>query len=225
MMEWASAIEVARAIRVELQPACGRIEIGGSLRRLRPEINDIEIIAKPRVDPFNELDLLLIGLIAKKRLAPGPGSSDGKKPPYGPRYKRLAEPLSGMQVDVFSVLPPAEWGIIYAVRTGSAHFSHWLATRAIERGMRIRDGQLYTYDKTMQPWREFTIPCPEEENFFQALGMPWIPPQNREQPPAPNLGLGPFAFGDPSASSAALSRDKLPISTASTAAQTGGMNE
>ena len=29
-MEWASAIEVAKAIRRELQPACERIEIGGS---------------------------------------------------------------------------------------------------------------------------------------------------------------------------------------------------
>lgn len=209
-MDWASAIQVAAMIRLDLQPACERIEIGGSLRRLCAEVSDIEIIAKPRVDPFNELDLLLVGLIAKKRLVPGPGSSDGKKPPYGPRYKRLAEPLSGMQIDVFSVLPPANWGILYAVRTGSAHFSHWLASRAIERGMRIRDGQLYAYDKTSLPWREFTIPCPEEENFFQALGLPWIQPPDRELAPVPNLGIGPIAF-------AGLSRDSLAISTASTA--------
>jgi DNA polymerase/3'-5' exonuclease PolX len=221
-MEWASAIEVAKAIRLELQPACERIEIGGSLRRLRPDINDVEIIAQPRISPFNELDLRLLSLGAEKRLVPGPRSSDGKKPPYGPRYKRLAEPLSGLQVDVFSVLPPADFGVIYTIRTGSAAFSHWFVTEALRRSYKVDKGQLFRIHRDEQPWRFERIPCPEERDVFQALGIPWPPPHDREPGIYPAITIPGLAAGVagqrspdyPSASSAGSSRDRLQISTA-----------
>lgn len=206
-MEWGSAIEVAKAIRLELQPACERIEIGGSLRRLRAEVKDIEIIAMPRVDPFNQLDLQLVKMVNEKHLVKPLKGTDGKRPPYGQRYKKLLHPASGLQVDLFSVLPPEQWGIIFALRTGSREFSIWLVTRARRMNMYVEEGQLHGFDRNEQPWRQFTIPCPDEESFLQALGLPWIPPQERERPPAPNLGLGPIVFGsriEPSMSTAEL---------------------
>ena len=186
-MEWSRAIDLAKDIRILLQPACERVEIAGSVRRMRHEINDIEIVALPKRDPFDRLQLRIIDLISHHWLEHGLKSKDGKKVPFGPRYYRLTLPAEnyslklGLQVDVFAVLPPADWGVIYTIRTGSAEFSHWIVTEALRKGMKVDGGQLFRIHRDEQPWRFEHIPCPEEQDFFKALEIPWADPPNENQ--------------------------------------------
>lgn len=157
-----------------------RAEIAGSLRRSCKEVGDIEIVAQPWTpqsakDLHAKLqELLNAGLVELDRK-----SSDGKRPPFGPRYYRLT--YSGKPLDLFLVLPPADWGIIYTLCTGPAEYSHWIVTEALRRGFKVADGQLFKRS-IRGPWvpvRE-KIPCPQEADFFKALGLKYQTPELRE---------------------------------------------
>lgn len=69
-MEWSKAIGYARDVKLLLQPCCDRIEIAGSLRRLRSEVHDIEIVTKPKMDPFDQLQMRIADMVSHHRLYP-----------------------------------------------------------------------------------------------------------------------------------------------------------
>lgn len=185
-MKWHDVIEQARQLRALLQPSCERVEIAGSLRRLRPMVRDIELVAKPRIDPFDRLQMRVAEMISQGTLEHGPKSQDGKKAPAGPRYYRLRLPEVDLQLDLFAVLPPADFGVIYTIRTGSAEFSHWLVTEALRKGFQVQEGQLWKWSVTDQAERiqeRVRVPCGEEEDLFRALGIEYIHASDRETPP------------------------------------------
>ena len=183
-MEWPHAIDLAKNIRLLLLASCERVEIAGSLRRMRSEVNDIELVAVPKRNPFDQLHLQILDMLSHHLLEPGLKSKDGKKAPCGPRYYRLQIPNPPFQLDLFAVFEPADWGIIFTIRTGSAAFSHWLVTEALRRGFKVQDGQLFKIDRKTQPWILTKIPCPNEGDLFRALGLAFIDPPNREIPPS-----------------------------------------
>ncbi len=91
----------------------------------------------------------------------------------GERYKQFA--WCDMTVDLF-LATTETWGAIFAIRTGSADFSHWLVTSQAQGGAlpaehRISDGRL---------WAGLTrLATPEEADLFAAIGLPWIDPSER----------------------------------------------
>ena len=177
-MDYRKALPIAEQIVDYLRPACERISIAGSLRRKRPFIGDIEIVCKPLFTPFEAFEPKVSQAIREGLLERGPASTAMAKAPDGPRYKRLAYRATGVwiQVDVFIVRPPADFGVIYAIRTGSSTYSHWLVTQALLKGMKVSEGQLFR----LTPKTEL-IRCPEEEGFFRVLGVPCLPPEKRER--------------------------------------------
>lgn len=176
------AEQVARALVAELAPACERIEIAGSLRRRRPDIGDIELVAVPRmvdgqrVDLFaplpkvSALDEVLAGLERAGRVVDHPT----KPRANGDRYKRRWLPKAGLQVDLFIVLKPAEWGPIFTIRTGSATYSEYLVTKLRRKGWRCEDGRVLDHEERL-------VSCPEEEDFFGACDVAWVPPEERSR--------------------------------------------
>lgn len=174
----AEAERVARAIVDTLAPACLRIEIAGSVRRRRPEVSDIELVVVPKfidgpvLDLFapppkeSLLDIFLRDLERSGRLVAHPG-----KPANGTRYKKRWAPKAGMQVDLFIVLPPAEWGVLFAIRTGSADYSARAVTALHAHGLRSEDGRILRGNEV--------VPCPEEEDFFRLAGLALLPPHER----------------------------------------------
>lgn len=46
-VDWAVALEVARKVIAELELVCERVKVAGSLRRRKPAVGDIEIVALP----------------------------------------------------------------------------------------------------------------------------------------------------------------------------------
>lgn len=173
-------LERARKIASNLlgvfAPACTRIEIAGSIRRGVAHVGDIELIAIPRVrtDLFgeyvanerNELDIVVDGMLEDGLLEP----RDPRR--LGPRYKALRAVRTGIGLDLFVVLPPAQWGCIKAIRTGGAGFSKFLVTHALKRGHRVQKG--HVIDHAGRP-----IDTPHERDFFAACGVQWVEPEGR----------------------------------------------
>lgn len=176
------AITIARDIQAQLAPACLQIEIAGGLRRGKPDVHDIELVVQPRLVPvenlFGEhiedhslLDERLAELLDAGALTPG--NADGS------RFKQYRVPPSGVALDLFIVLPPAQWGSIMAIRTGPAHYSQWLVTARNKNGampshLSCHNGALWEGHRQQR-----LIETPTEASFFDALGIPMPPPADR----------------------------------------------
>lgn len=174
------AFAVAEQIRASLLLSCERIEIAGSIRRQQPHVKDIEIVAIPkvRVDLFgepmdgeqNELDLRIMDLIAEGSLEPRIDRNG--RPRMGQRYKALRAVRTGLPLDLFAVLAPAQWGAIFAIRTGPADFSRRLVTECQRHDLRCEGGRLITGASK-------TVPTPTEADFFRECGVAMREPRDR----------------------------------------------
>jgi DNA polymerase/3'-5' exonuclease PolX len=163
-----------------LRPACSRIEIAGGVRRGKAEPHDIEIVATPKwgnifgyfgdEQTVNMLDSAVILLLEKKTLTQGDTDKAGKKAPCGPKYYRLK--YRGEKLDLFVVLPPAQWGTVFLIRTGDAEFSHAFVTRLWDYGLKSKDGHIEDNAGVAQP-------TPEETDAFKLCRLPYIEPASR----------------------------------------------
>ncbi len=182
-MDLSFAEDRAAELVEHLRPACHRVKIAGSIRRREPEVGDIEVVCIPKV-PTNllgEPDLSQPHDVARKleELGIRPRrNSKGRRIAWGQRA--LIGELEDVPIDVFCVLPPAQWGALFAIRTGPADFSKWLVTRALSRGLRCKDGRLVVENGGESDGSE--IPTPTEALFFSALGLDFIPPTERRAP-------------------------------------------
>jgi hypothetical protein len=106
-------------------------------------------------------------------------------------------------VDLFQVIEPRQWGVIYAIRTGPGDFNRLLVTSQWFGGACLLDrkvagGRVWFIapdrkDLAGMPASKFTrlaergeiaasmIPTPTEEDFFRQMGVPcWSPEQRTE---------------------------------------------
>lgn len=184
--ELSKAKRTAEYLVERMRPACYRVEIAGSIRRRKPVVHDIEIVVEPYVDALpnllgevavyhSRLDDVLADLLEEGGLHWFAGAKVGE------RLKQFhALEANGIKVDLFIVRPPAQWGSIFAIRTGPAHYSHWLVTPKRQGGampsyLVQRDGGLYEGDRLIE--------TPTEESYFEALGI-WPVPEPWERTPA-----------------------------------------
>jgi DNA polymerase/3'-5' exonuclease PolX len=192
----ADAEAIAAERRELLAPGCERIEVAGSIRRRKPEVRDIELVAIPamgeqdagdlwgtripvdlleeRVTELRELHQVELRDVESHRVD---GSVvHGHR--NGPAYKALE--YRGMPVDLFVVRPPAQWGVIFTIRTGPADWGQRIVTLCQRYLWRVQDGVLYQ--------RGAPVACPEEADFLRAIGQPWVEPAERS---AERVQLGP----------------------------------
>ena len=159
--ELAKALIIAEKIKAELKPFCERIEIAGSIRRKKEFVKDIEIvcIAKPfDVGLFESGVAIVINKWEKVK-----GELPGK-------YTQRILP-EGIKLDLFFATKE-NWGLIYAIRTGSAEFSHrTLAVNWVKKGYKGIEGFLHKNDKKINIY--------EEKDLFDLLEMDFIEPKNR----------------------------------------------
>jgi len=135
---------------------CQRIEIAGSIRREKPEVKDIEIVCIPQD---------LTGFSAEvNKLQKVKGKPSGK-------YTQRILP-EGIKLDLF-IANEKNWGLIFAIRTGSADFSHKiLACGWVKKGCHSKDGKL-----SDKQGREIILR--EEEDLFDFIGIPFVEPRLR----------------------------------------------
>lgn len=176
----ARATAIASELRDQLAPGCDKIHIAGSIRRRRPDVGDIELVAVPH------FELMPDGLFETKRqsmlelaidtlLVAGTLASHPTDPKRGDRYAKLVHPASGLQVDLFTARLET-FGVIWLIRTGPAAFSRDLVTDAKRRGHHFANGELHQGSlgcgsspcKVVDAW--------EEQDVFSALRRPYVLP-------------------------------------------------
>jgi DNA polymerase/3'-5' exonuclease PolX len=186
----AIAEPIAQELLEELRPACQRIEIAGSIRRRKPLVADIEIVAMPIIEEQSSGDLwatpvkvnLLTGpagplqrLAAEQLLWPrqveivrASGTVEHQVK-LGEAYKALV--YRDIPVDLFLVSDPDSWGVIFALRTGPGDWNTRIVTDAHRYLRRVEGGHVYRAGAK--------VACPEERDFFAAIGQRWIEPEER----------------------------------------------
>jgi DNA polymerase/3'-5' exonuclease PolX len=157
------ATAIAERVKARLAPHCVRIEIAGSIRRRQGDVGDIEIVAIPK--PYDESPLFLSGIALVVNQWP---KVRGELPC---KYTRRELP-DGIELDLFFATLD-NWGLIYAIRTGSADYSHHVLAHGWSvRGFKSIEGVLH--NSLGRP-----VVTPEEEDVFQLAGVAWVPPEER----------------------------------------------
>lgn len=166
---------IAERVITRLLPFCERIEIAGSIRRLKPEVKDIELVAIPKMVPSFNMFGEKVGersMLNDRELM----AWLGNVVKAGPRYVQV-ELVEGINLDLFVVMEPADWAVIMAIRTGPAEFSKWLVTNrskggALPNGWKVEDGRVWDGQTGLK--------FGEEVAFLEWLDLGWIEPGERE---------------------------------------------
>jgi len=207
-----------------LAASCIRIAVAGSVRRQKPSPNDIEIVTvplfrhtillppeitmfetpkvEPRVKTDNVLDLRCDELLALGTLEKRPDINEHYC--WGTGVKRMVffRGKDYAPVDLFQVIEPAQWGVIFAIRTGPGDFNHYLVTNqwiggSCPKNRKVAGGRVWdlslcsekdqnTIARTPAPKfiqlvekgliAATPIETPEEEDFFREMAIPcWMP--------------------------------------------------
>ena len=160
-MEYQKALSIAEKAKEILSPFCERIEIAGSIRRKKPDVKDIEIVAIPK--PYDT------GLF-ESGIATIVNQWEKVKGELPCKYTQRILP-EGIKLDLFFA-ERGNWGLIYAIRTGSADYSHKiLATEWVKRGYKSEGGFLTSNGKQ--------VLVPEEKDLFNRIGLTFIEPELR----------------------------------------------
>jgi len=154
-----------------LRPHCARIEIAGSLRRQKAEIGDIEIVASPK----SYVPDLLGEPTETHSLDTFEWATLGKLTLNGHKQKKIILP-GDVQIDLFIVTPPAQWGVIFLLRTGSDKFSRRFVTHksfggCMPAAYRMQDGAIWCGNRLIE--------TPDERDLFKLFNMRYIPPVAR----------------------------------------------
>jgi DNA polymerase/3'-5' exonuclease PolX len=190
-MNYTPAKYIADRLVLNLRDYCERIEIAGSLRRQKENVGDIEICAMPKLEHQRDLFGNVYHTINLLEEECSYLQRQGQMLKNGQRYKQIAL-REGINLDLFLVLPPAQWGVIFTIRTGPPDFSQWIVTRrnlggCLPNDCRVEDGVVYRGGRQLQRDNgAFTwlggdpIPMPEERDFLDFLGLGCIAPWNRQ---------------------------------------------
>jgi DNA polymerase (family 10) len=162
-MELLRAQCIAEAVVALLKPFCERIEVGGSIRRRRPFVHDIDLVAIPS----NQ------GQFVTKLMAMGRMKMGGQKV--------IRVTMAEIELDVY-VATPVTWATLLLIRTGSARHNVMLCSRAKSMGMKLHaDGSgLFSISADCETIHESRIAGDTEESIFNALRLPYKRPEERE---------------------------------------------
>jgi DNA polymerase (family 10) len=185
--------EVERLIEGVLEhmksaPGVGRFEVAGSLRRRKETIGDVDLLAECEGDGTPVVEHFVSFSGAVRVL--GSGSTKGSIVLH-----------SGLQVDL-RVIPPESFGAALLYFTGSKEHNVALRTKAVREGLRVNEWGIFRVgDEAKEPKagraaensggdvgsdeageRDFgeRVAGATEEEVYEALGLPWIPPELRE---------------------------------------------
>ncbi len=166
------AKERAISLMALLSFDCERIELAGSIRRKKKQIGDIEIVVIPKFEFQKDLFGSVVGKNYSINDTISKISTSITK--NGERYKQFE--YGGHQIDLF-LTTEERWGVIFTVRTGSVEFSKKLMTPQsyggyLPFGMKVKDGRLWEKGEALE--------TREERDYFEAIGLDWIEPENRD---------------------------------------------
>lgn len=142
---------------LESLPGVARVEVAGSYRRGRDTVGDLDVLVscKPGAAPIEALQ----------------GYGDMQTVTAAGRTKASGVLRNGLHVDV-RVLPPASFGAALHYFTGSRDHNIHIRRRAQSQGYKLSEYGLFRGTRR--------VAGATEEELFEALGLPFIPPELRE---------------------------------------------
>lgn len=174
----AQARKQALEIIEELQPGCHKIAVAGSVRRKRPQVHDIDLIAWPiyeqvqigAQDMFGQVNLVNLMVKLSELILPPNKTIDPDT-----RILHLAYPIP---VELYLTEPYGEnFGALLQMRTGPAAFNVQMAIRAKKLHLSYKAGYgLFNGKVRVDEGDHF---C--EDGIFQRLGLKTIPPEQRDK--------------------------------------------
>lgn len=161
---YATAKKYADRIVQLLSPHCHRIEIAGSIRRRKEIVGDIEIVCIPKPYDVGLFETGFAEVVNKWK------KIKGELPC---KYTQRELPGdSKILLDLF-IATENNWGLILAIRTGSAEYSHKvLATSWVQAGYTSKDGYLWKDGKKYD--------VREERKLFERIGVKYVAPEYRD---------------------------------------------
>lgn len=152
---------IAQEILADLAklPGVTRTAVGGSLRRMRDTIGDVDLLvaaedAGPVMEHFRAIES------AESVIAAGP-------------TKSRVVLFNGLGVDL-RILPADRWGTLLSYFTGSKDHNVKLREMALKKGLSLNEHAFTPVNGDPE------ILCPEEEDVYRMLGLPYIMPTLRE---------------------------------------------
>src|SRR5918992_1335053 len=155
------AMDLAEEILAELREvrAAQRSAYAGSLRRMRESVGDIDLLVASE-EPGPVMDAFTSIRYVARVMARGDTKSS-------------IMTTKGLQVDV-RVVEPAVWGAALQYFTGSKAHNIRIREMAVRKGLKLSE---------YGPFRAKSgklIVAETEEEVYERLGLPWIPPPLRE---------------------------------------------
>jgi DNA polymerase (family 10) len=155
------AMPLAEALLAQLRkvPGVTATSTAGSLRRMRETIGDLDLlVASTR--PARVMEAFVRSPLSRRVLAAGPTKSSILTP-------------EGVQVDL-RVVAPESYGAALQYFTGSKEHNVRLREWAARRGLKVNEYGVY---RTATHRR---LAGKDEAEVYHVLGLPWIPPELRE---------------------------------------------
>ena len=155
----AVAAQYAEAFVAYLRKIAGveEVIIAGSFRRMRETVGDIDILVAAE-KPEGVMDRFIAYEEVKEVLASGP-------------TRGSVVLNAGIQVDI-RIIPKQSWGAALVYFTGSKAHNIAIRRTAQDKGLKINEYGVFKGDKP--------IAGIDEGSVYKAIGLPWIPPELRE---------------------------------------------
>ncbi len=158
LLDEATALSEHLLAFLRAHPACERAEVGGSLRRQKETIGDLDLVAASR-DQKALADAFAEAPFVDEVLAHGP--------------TKIFIQCGGVEVDL-RIVEPEAFGALLHHFTGSQAHNIVLRERAVKMGLNISE---YGLAKAGTGHYE---PVATEEELYEKLGLPYISPELRE---------------------------------------------
>jgi len=140
------------------QPGVVAVEAAGSLRRMRATVGDIDLLVAAE-----DSTVVMTTFVQRPDVVRVLG--------HGPT-KSSVEFIHGLQAQLW-VHPPPRFGTALQYATGSKDHNVRLRELALKQGLSLSEHSLTRQDGS-------EILCGTEEEVYSVLGLPWIPPELRE---------------------------------------------
>jgi DNA polymerase (family 10) len=140
-------------------PAVREISTAGSLRRMKETIGDLDLLVSSN-EPRRVMGAFTRSPLCTRVLAAGDTKSS-------------ILTRDGIQVDV-RIVPPESYGAALQYFTGSKEHNVRIREMAIRQGLKVNEYGVFRLNTGRR------IGGREEAEVYRALGLPWIPPELRE---------------------------------------------
>ena len=192
-VELSEAMALAVDIENLLIPHSVKVMTVGSVRRRKPMVGDIEVLALAGEITMSDLfgkviavERTSIDQVVDDLWADSSNQWIARGPNKGHKQKKLHHTKAAVSCDIYVVMDIRAWGSNIIVRTGPFQFSRHVMTIAQGLGKHFSDGfLLHDHLKGRTPCRfksecKDIIPLEHEADVFEILKIPVLTPEERE---------------------------------------------